>query len=311
MSRGKFLITDIVDESFIEGLIQFNFEVDYKPEIKNDEVLKIISSYSGILITTKILADKKFIDEAAQLKFILRAGSGMENIDTKYAASKKIICISSPEGNRNSVSEHVVGMLLNYFHNINKSFNEINNFEWNTQENRVEELTGKTIGIIGYGNTGSATAEKLNAFGVQLLAYDKYKTGFNNSIVKETTLQQVFDEAEIVSIHIPYNDETHYLCDENFFKQFKKEIIFINTSRGKICNTKHLVNAINSGKVKFALLDVLENEMFKNFSDDEKNIFDQLISTNKILLTPHIAGKSFQSRKLFSEILLLKLSAFI
>lgn len=303
----KVLVTEEMHPSLMDGLENLGYEIDYLPGILIEEVESIIHSYYGIVVATRINIDRELIEKAIELRFIARAGSGMENIDVAFAQSKNIQCINSPEGNANSVGEHCVGLLLAMFHNITRSFLEIKNGHWLVNENRVHELEGRTIALIGYGNTGKSFAEKLKPFGMNVLAYDKYLRNFGNEFAIESDMENIFREAEIISFHIPLNNETKFLVNLNYLQRFHKKLHLINTSRGKIINHADLLESINDGKVINAALDVYENENFSAQSNEEKNVFNQLLNTNKIIFTPHVAGKSFESRKKIAEVLLRKI----
>ena len=309
MNKGLFLITDTADPMLADGLRQLGFEVHNRPQMSQPELGAVIADYTGLVITTKLAVDQEVLQHATRLKYILRAGSGMEKVDLARAAAMGIRCISSPEGNRNSVGEHVAALLLAYYHRIPASFQEVKQMIWEPYSNRVDELHGKTLGILGYGNTGTAVAEKLSAFGLNLLAYDKYRSGYGDSAVKESSLQDLFHAADILSIHLPYNEETHHMCDAGFFARFKKPLVLVNTSRGKIVHTQHLLDALHQGRLSAALLDVMENEALSTFTSAEINAFQELCRLPQCIITPHIAGKSLQSNKKFAEILLRKLES--
>ncbi len=307
--KGKVLITDKVDDLLIHGLQDLGYECDFRVGISQDEVDRIIYMFSGIVITTKTTLYKSTLEKAAQLKWIARAGSGMERVDVEFAKSKNIKCLNSPEGNRNSVGEHALGLLLALSHNIVRAAKQTEKLIWQVEENRVTEISGMTIGIIGFGNTGYSFAEKIKMFGVKILAYDKYKANFENEFVKESEMRELFEQSDVVSLHVPLTSETHHLANENFFNSFKKKIYLLNTSRGKVVDTSALLMAINNEKVKGAGLDVLENENFSSLTSNEISIIEQLIKTQKTIITPHVAGKSFSSRKRFAEVLLFKISS--
>ncbi len=305
----KILIAEPTHEILQKKLSDAGFSCSYKPELTFSELEKNITNYNGLVIRSKFKIDKLFIAKAENLKFIARAGAGMENIDTVYAESKGIKCINSPEGNRDSVGEHAVGMLLTLFHKIKTADEEIREGIWNRQ-NIGTEIQGKTIGIIGYGNMGSSFAQKLKGFSVNVIAYDKYKTGFSDNFVKEVSLKTLFSETDIFSIHIPLTDETHFLINDDFLKKFKKNIIVINTARGKILKTDDLVKNMKSGKIIGACLDVLEYEKtsFTDiFAGKNSPSLQYLINSDKVIMTPHIAGSSDASYRKIAEILAEKI----
>ena len=228
------IITTPVHDFFIETLSQKGLEYIYAPKLNYSELYDKIDGATGIIVSTNIKIDRELLDKAVVLKWIGRIGSGMEHIDVDYAKSKNIICESSPEGNKNAVAEFAIGLLLNLMRNICKSVSEVKNHQWLRNENRGSELTGKVVGIIGYGNTGSNFAKLLSSFDVSILAYDKYKSGFGNDIVEETNLEKIFKYADIISFHLPLTNETIHFADDEFFKKLERQPILLNTSRGKV-----------------------------------------------------------------------------
>lgn len=308
MSKGKVLITEPVHELLPEGLEKLGFEVLYLPEISRVEALKIIDGFNGLIINSKVVADKSLLEKALQLKFVARCGSGKEVIDFDYCQTHGIAAITSPEGNRQAVAEHALGMLLSMMNNIHTAHQQVMQGQWLREQNRGFELFGKTIGIIGFGNTGEAFANVLSGFQPTILAYDKYRTGFGNQLVKETSIEEIFDSAEVVSLHLPLSSETKHFANQSFFQSFKKKIWLINTSRGSCVNTVDLLNAIKDKIVVGAALDVLENEKLATYSPLETELFTQLKNTGKIVFTPHIAGWTHESKKKIAEVLLQKIA---
>jgi D-3-phosphoglycerate dehydrogenase / 2-oxoglutarate reductase len=304
---NQFLITENAPDFFISRLQAIGYEVDYKPNIAIEELEKIIDSYKGILIRSRIILNRQLLEKGTRLKYILRPGSGLDIIDVLTAQKNNIQIINSPEGNRDAVAEHALALLLGLMHNIPKAFNELSGLKWTRKENVGTELGGKTIGIIGFGNTGSAFAKRLESFNVTILAYDKYKTGFGNSFVKEADQSIIFDQADIISFHIPLTTETSYLVSDEYLKMFAKPVYLINTSRGKILKTSALINALNVERVTGAALDVFENECFDILNEQEIKELQDLISTNRVILTPHIAGLTIQSEIKIYSVLLDKL----
>jgi D-3-phosphoglycerate dehydrogenase len=305
--KSKILITDDLHPLLQEGLIADGFVVDYLPDITEQEALEIIHDYEGLVINSKVRVGKDMLDRGTKLKFVCRAGSGLETIDLEYAKQKKVIAFNSPEGNRNAVAEHVLGMLLNLMNHISIADREVKNGEWNREKNRGHELSGKTIGLIAFGNTGQAFAKLLSGFDVKVLAYDKHKKGFSKDHVKESTLEAIFNEADVLSLHLPLTAETQYMVDYAFLSSFKKPIWLINTSRGKVLRIGDLLRALKESKVIAAALDVLENEKLSSLNTEEQNIFQQLITNKNVLLTPHIAGWTFESKRKIAEVLLEKI----
>ena len=310
----KILITDKIHPVLNELLQKNGFSVETNATISYEDLLKEIKNYDGIVVRSRFKVNEELINNGTSLKFIARLGSGLENIDVAYAESKNIKCINSPEGNRDSVGEQAVGMLLSLLHNVVKANNEIKNGIWLRKANWGTELKEKTVGIIGYGNMGSAFAQRLSGFGVNILAYDKYKSNYGNAFVKESTMEDLYNEADIVSVHLPYNKETAYLVNDNFIKNFKKDIYIINTARGKILNTQDLVSNLKSGKIKGAALDVIEYEdlTFEKFSfENMPTPFKELIEMENVILTPHVAGWSNESNVKLAKVLGEKIVAFL
>lgn len=293
-----------------ETLQQAGHTCDLNYTWTKEEIENNIHLYDGVVIRSKLKITKELIDKAVNLKFIARAGAGMENIDVAYAKSKGIKCLCAPEGNRDAVSEQAIGMLLSLFNNLNRADKEVREGKWIREENRGVELMGKTVGIIGYGNMGSAFAERLKGFGVNVLVYDKYKNNFGNDFIKETTLEEIFKTADVLSLHTPLTDETNYLINDSFINKFSKNIYIINTARGKCLNTADLVKNLKSGKVLGACLDVLEYEMisFEALSTNElPEAFQYLIQSDKVILSPHIAGWTHESNQKIARILAEKI----
>lgn len=301
------LITDDVYPLLIEQLQGLGYIVDFRPEITAEETASVIAPYTGLIINSKIFCGEELLSKAPNMKWVGRLGSGMEVIDTKACEAHGVKYFNSPEGNRNAVAEHALGLLLNILNNISISYNEIRQGQWIREPNRGTELSGKTVGIIAFGNTGEAFSKVLGGFDVRILAYDKYKKGFGNDRVKEASMEEIFAEADIVSLHLPLTSETQHMADEAFFGRFAKPIYLINTSRGKVVKTTALLHAVQSGHVKAAALDVLENEKISKLSSPEQEWFDGLIAEKRILLTPHIAGWTHESKRKIAEVVIQRI----
>lgn len=308
------LFVDSTHPSLYQELEKLGYRCDLKFNLTKEEIENCIGNYDGIVIRSKIKLTKEIIDLALKLKFIARVGAGMENIDVAYAEAKGIKCLHAPEGNRDAVGEHALAMLLNLFNNICKANAEVSNGVWLREPNRGIELSGKTVGIIGCGNMGSAFAQCLKGFNCKVIAYDKYKKNYSNEFVVESTLETLFNEADILSIHVPLTDETNYFIDNTFIQKFKKDIYIINTARGKVLKTDDLVENLKSGKVKGACLDVLEYEelSFEKISESINNknpTFNYLSTAPNVILTPHIAGWTYESNQKMAAILVEKINA--
>lgn len=270
-----------------------------------EDLYNIINDYFGIIIRSKFNIDKNIIDKAINLKFIGRVGAGMESIDVEYATSNKILCINSPEGSRNAVGEHTIALILNLFNNISTANSEVKSGQWNREKNRGNELSGKTVGIIGYGNMGSSTAKKLSGFDCTVISYDKYKKKYSDGYTKEVSMEDIFKYSDVLSLHIPLTNETKGIVNTEFINNFKKPFFLINTSRGPIVNTHSLVYGIKNDKILGAGLDVLEYEKTSFEKIDFKNNFDFnfLINSKKVILTPHVAGWTHESKISLAEVL--------
>ena len=290
-----------------EQLSAKGFEIDDDFSSSYDDVLKKIAAYDGIIIRSRIPIDRNFIEHGKNLKFIARVGAGMENIDGEFATKSGISLISSPEGNRDSVAEHVLGMLLILMNRLFIASNEVKNGIWKREENRGDELLGKTFGIIGYGNMGKAVAKRLSGFGVKVIFHD-ILPNLSDEFATQVSLDTLKNEADILSLHIPITNETHHLIDSQFISEMKKDFYFINTARGKNVKTSDLVEAIRSGKVRGACLDVLEYEKpsFENL-EVENNDSAFLLQSEKVIVTPHIAGWTVQSKEKLAQVIVDKI----
>ena len=302
----KILCIDSNHDILHETLIDAGFHCDLFWNKSKEELISLLPNYEGAVIRSKFKFTKEIIDSATNLKCIGRVGAGMENIDVEYAISKGIRCVSAPEGNRDAVGEHALGMLLMLMNHLKRSDKEVRNGVWKRAENRGHEIAGRTIGIIGYGNMGSAFAKKLKGFDCEILVYDKYKTGIIGEHIQESSLYEIYEKADIVSIHLPLTQETNYYINNDFISQFKKNIYIINTARGKCLNTSDLVKHLKTGKVIGACLDVLEYESTSFENIDTTTLpepMQYLLKSEEVILTPHIAGWTHESNYKMSKII--------
>lgn len=302
----KILIVDDLHPVFKEEARKLGFEVDDRPLITRAETLEVIKDYVGIAVRTKFRIDQELFDAAPNLKFVARAGAGLDNIDETIAKQRSIQLINAPEGNRDAVGEHSIGLLLALMNNFRQADHQVRNGIWDREDNRGYELKGKTVGLIGYGFMGQQMAKKLSGFEVNVIAYDKYKTGFSDQWVREVSMEEIVKHSDILSLHVPLTKETKQMVNEEYFFHFKKSIFFINTARGEIVNTSAVLEAIQQGKILGAGLDVLETEKFPALA--EQKWYKDLITNEKVILTPHVGGWTFDSYRKISEVLAEKLA---
>jgi D-3-phosphoglycerate dehydrogenase len=304
---NKVIITGQSHPLLAEGLRALGYQVIDAPAISREELEYTIQDAVGLVITTRIAVDRMLLQKAHQLQWIGRLGSGMELVDTAYAHERGMVCYSSPEGNRLSVAEHALGMLLSVLHRISWSYREIQQGWWKRNENRGVELSGQCIGIIGYGNTGSEFARLLAPFGVTVLACDIHKSGFGSSYIQEATLAQVASRCQVISFHVPLDATTKGMASAAFFESLQHAPVLINTSRGEVVDLKALLQALEKGQLSGAALDVLPNEKLSSYQPDENQLLQALIQRPDVVLTPHIAGYSHESFERMSRVLLDKI----
>jgi D-3-phosphoglycerate dehydrogenase len=312
MKGIKVLFIDSNHPGLHETLQEAGITCDLNYHWTQQKIEQHLPEYDGIVIRSRIRLTRELIDKGKRLRFIARAGAGMENIDVAYAESIGVRCLHSPEGNKDAVAEHALGMLLALFNNLCRANRQVREGQWIREGNRGIELMGKTIGLIGYGNTGKAFAQRLSGFSMHVIAHDKYKNNFSDSYVTEVSLDTLFKESDIVSLHLPLTSETQYYANTDFFENFSKAVYVVNTSRGKVLNTESLVHCLETGKVKGACLDVLEYESTSFEALERSNLpgpFQYLIDSEKVMLSPHIAGWTYESNEKIARVLAAKIIA--
>lgn len=304
----RLLIVDDLHPVFQEKLTAKGIAFDYLPAIGREEALKLIPGYTGLIIRSKFRVDAAFIDAAPQLNVIGRGGAGMDNIDEDYAIARGITLLNAPEGNRDAVGEHMVGMLLGLMNNLNRANTEVRNGLWQREANRGLELGGRTVALIGYGNNGGAMARKLSGFGVKVIAYDKYKTGFSDAYATEANMDEVTEQADVVSLHIPLTDVSRGMVNEAYLARFQKPIFFLNGARGEIVDVPAVLDALDSGRILGAAFDVLPVEKFPALGGQPW--FERLVKHEKVALSPHVAGWTVESYYKLADVLVEKVLAF-
>jgi D-3-phosphoglycerate dehydrogenase / 2-oxoglutarate reductase len=296
-------------ESLFAMMHEIGWEIDYRPDIKREEVKLIHSGYDGLIVRSKTFVDADLLGPDPTVRFIGRAGAGVDNLDLVYLYEKKIAVLHASEGNRDAVGEFTVGALLSLLRKIPKANLEVRNEIWDREGNRGEEIMGKTISIIGYGNMGQALARRLSGFGCNVLAYDKYKNDYSDQYAKEADYESIFKETDILSLHIPLTDETRFMVNGDYLGRFHKNIILINTARGEIISFNDVNDALNAKKVRGAVLDVLENEKLSTLTNVQRSAFDSIKEKANVILTPHIAGWTFESHVKINVALVTKIRA--
>lgn len=299
----KILIADQMHASLFAMLEAQGWAYDYQPDFRRNDIISCLAEYDGLIIRSKTRIDEELLTQAKHLKFIARAGAGLDLIDAEATERLGIRLFHAGTGNRDAVAEHTVGMLLMLFNNLNKADREVRQAIWDREENRGVELMGKTVGLIGYGNNGSATAQRLSGFGCRVLAYDKYRDDYGDRYAEAASVQEIQQEADVLSLHIPLTELTRDLVNAQFIAAFLKPFYLINVSRGEIVNAKALVQAMKSGKVLGACLDVLENEKLSQLTNPQQEAFDYLRTSPNTVLTPHIAGWTHESYVRINEVL--------
>lgn len=298
MEKKTIIFIDQTAPILWDRLAALGYDCQDHSQRSREELLPLVADAFGLVIRSRVKMDKAFLSQATQLQFIARSGVGLEHIDLEYAAGRGIHVLPSPEGSRDTVGEHTMGLLLMLMNNLARADHEVRNGQWIREGNRGVELKGKTVGIIGYGNMGTAFAQRLKGFGVKVIAYDKFKSDYGDAHALAVDLPTLQKEADVVSLHIPYLPENHYFVDRAFLQAFAKPIFIVNTARGLVLNTEDLVEAIKAGKVLGAALDVLEYEDMSFVHLDPSKLpapFQYLKEARNVVLSPHIAGWSFES----------------
>ncbi|MEL6535409.1 MAG: NAD(P)-dependent oxidoreductase [Bacteroidota bacterium] len=307
--RPKVVIVNLMHESIISLLDAAGFEPVYVPTISAAEIPPLLTDATGLIIRSKVFVDEKLLGPAKHLRFVARAGAGVDNVDVDYLESRNLPLLNAPEGNRDALAEHAVGMLLMLFNRLRWADQEVREGVWERERNRGLELMGKTVGIFGYGYMGQAFAQRLSGFGCRVLAYDKYKSGFAAEGAEEVDLATLQAESDILSLHVPLTEETRFIANRDFFASFSKPIYVVNTSRGEVLPLEVLATLMEEGKILGAALDVLENEKLKTLNPKQAETLKYLKNSEKTVFSPHVAGWSVESYKKINEILVEKIKA--
>ncbi|WP_080058656.1 2-hydroxyacid dehydrogenase [Spirosoma aerolatum] len=306
-SQRSILIADEMHPSLFAMLTEAGFQYDYQPKISRAGLLTALEPFEGLIIRSKTTVDQELLSHAPNLRFIGRAGAGLDLIDLEAAEKRDIAVFHAGAGNRDAVAEHTVGMLLALLANILKADREVRQGIWDREGNRGYELGSLTVGLIGYGNNGRATAKRLSGFGCRVLAYDKFLVNYGDAFAEEATMEQVMAEADIISLHIPLTDETRMWVNDAFIGQVSKPFYLNNIARGEIVSLAAVVRGLESGKIRGATLDVLENEKLAKLTPDQQATFDYLRQSDRVVLTPHVAGWTHESYVRINEVLVKQL----
>lgn len=309
-TQAAILIADEMHPSLFAMLDEAGFTYDYQPNINRQTLLTSIAPYEGLFIRSKTFIDAAVFNAATALRYIGRAGAGLDLIDTDEARARGIRVFHAGEGNRDAVAEHVVGMLLALFNNLLRADRQVRQGIWDREGNRGIELMGKTVGLFGYGNNGRATARRLSGFGCRVLTFDKYRTNYGDQYAQQVTVEQIMAEADVLSLHVPLTDDTRNWINDEFVAQMAKPFFLVNASRGEVVALADVVAGLQSGKVRGACLDVLENEKLKTLTPDQQATFDYLRQSDQVILTPHIAGWTHESYVRINEVLVRQMEGF-
>lgn len=312
MAITKIYIADDFHASLLSGLDLIGIEYIYHPEATRETIIENLNgSANALLLRSKITVDEAFLAEISSLEFIGRGGAGMDNIDQEACKQKGILCFNAGEANAIAVAEHSLGVLLSLIRNITSAHSEVRKKIWQREQNRGIELASLKVGIIGFGNTGSYFGHVLSSLGSTVLAYDKYKKGYGKGSVKECELNELFENADVISLHIPLNNDTRQWINSDFIRKFKKPIFLMNMSRGGIVCFKSVIEELEKCKIRGFGTDVLENEKLQTLTPEQSSIFELAASKNKVIFTPHIAGWTKESYRKISEVLLMKIKKYV
>lgn len=307
---AQVIIIDDFHPVFLDQLTAAGITYNYQPDFKKEDAPGALQHYPIVAVRSKLEFNAELISQLPNLKCIARGGAGMDNIDENYAISKNITLLNAPEGNRDAVAEHCVGLLLGLSKKIVKSHQEVASFIWNREDNRGWEIKGKKIGIVGFGNTGSALAKKLSGFDCQVIAYDKYLTTIDETYASQVTLEELLNQSDVISFHVPLTTETRGMINEALIARMKSGVVLLNTSRGMVANNRAIWEGIKGGKISSYACDVLENENFQNLNKEEKQLIKEMTSGNQVIMTPHVAGWSKESYYKIATVLSEKIAGF-
>lgn len=309
----KILIVDKMHDSILPLLANIGCKGDYRPEMGREEILSNIENYQGLIVRSKTPINKEFIQQAQNLKFVARAGAGIDNVDVDCLKKYNIKLLNAPEGNRDAVAEHALAMLLNLLNNIKDADAQVRSKIWDREGNRGVELKGKSVGVLGYGYMGEAFSKILSALGCNVLVYDLHEIAADrlSKNVRQVDLHTFTKQAEILSIHIPLNSQNLKLINQQYLSQFEQLKYLINTARGEVLDLENLVNLLEEGRIKGACLDVLENEKFSSFSNEELSLYERLFKLDQVILSPHVAGWTFESYEKINLVLVEKIKKIL
>ncbi len=306
----RVLIIDDMHPAIIELLGAAGIETDYKPTVSKQELVALLPNYQGLILRSKIRLEREILQFGTQLQVIARAGAGVDEIDEQFLKERNIFLINAPEGNRDAVGEHTIGMMLSLLNHFNRADKQVRQLIWDREGNRGVEIKGKTIGVIGYGNMGKAVAKRLVGFGAEVVAYDKFRHNYGDQNAREVPMEYIFEKADIVTYHIPLYEVNRRLVSVDYLRQFKKPIYLLNLARGEVMPFASVRYGLENNLLIAAALDVLENEKLNTLTPEQRADFDYLAASDRVLFTPHVGGWTFESYQRISEVLGQKLLAF-